>query len=88
MKQRVQITGKNINDIFRLPCVTSVRKLIRKTKDNDLVVSNGEDHFVVDFAFSPDASLAGMIAYPGDCLIEEDDGSWRLERDTNQLNIE
>lgn len=79
MKQRVQITGKNINDIFRLPCVISIRKFLCENMDGDLVPYKGTDKFVVDFAFGPEKGCAGMIAKQGDYLIEEDDGSWRLE---------
>ena len=61
MRQKIHFTGKNLNDVFFIPCVLAIMKL-----DSDepfLVLRNGlSDGF--------------HYAVIGDCLVEVDVGKW------------
>ena len=63
MKQRIIIPNRISHTIFSLPCV----EMAGKTPDGMLV-------YVI---ITPDGSL--QPAFPGDTLIQEDDGSWHIE---------
>lgn len=66
MKQKIQFTGKNLNDIFYLPCVAGIEK-----KDfNQPFLFLKMEWTAYHFSF----------AYVGDWLVEEDDGTWSVER--------
>ena len=64
MRQKIHFTGKNLNDVFHLPCVEGIIKGI-----NDLP-------FV---ELKPDHTKIRLVQV-GDWLVEEDDGTWRVER--------
>lgn len=98
MKQKIEFTGKNLDEVFALPCVDYIEKSIF----GDPVVQLLSDHidgFKQDAAdlFSRlndqpqsqkefDETMDAFLAkYPitvriGDILIEQDDGSWRVEQ--------
>nr|DAZ47654.1 MAG TPA: hypothetical protein [Caudoviricetes sp.] len=44
MKQKIQITGKNIGDLFKLPCVTGIGKRNIGKEGDFVVVINYEDN--------------------------------------------
>ena len=65
MRQKIHFTGKNLNDVFFLPCVLAIMKL-----DNDepfLVLRKG-------------LSYGSYYAVIGDWLVEEDGGKWHVEK--------
>lgn len=65
MRQKIHFTGKNLNDVFFIPCVLAIMKL-----DNDelfLVLRNG-------------LSDGYHYAVIGDWMVEEDDGKWHVEK--------
>lgn len=65
MKQKIHFTGKNLNDIFYLPCVMGIAK-------------NG---FNEPFLFLKveQTNYLSSFAYVGDWLVEED-GKWHVEK--------
>lgn len=67
--RRVKFTGKNLNDVFALPCV---RKIIKMANKPQLVI----DPFMMVGAFPmPLASI-------GDELVEYDNGQWEIVRNS------
>lgn len=70
MKQKIEITGKNIADIFKLPCVEAISKIAGDESLIAVILKCG----IVDVWPS---------AYIGDTLIERDDGTWYIERHEN-----
>lgn len=98
MKQKIEFTGKNLNEVFSLPCVD----YIEKTMFGDPVVHLLSDHLegfeqnyadlcsrLIDHPYTQkefdDEMDAFLAKYPitvriGDSLIEQDDGSWRVEK--------
>ena len=64
MKQKIHFTGKNINDIFFLPCVVGIMKM-----DSD------EPFLILRDGMSDGSHYAGI----GDWLVEED-GKWNVEK--------
>lgn len=65
MRQKIHFTGKNINDVFFLPCVGAIVK---------------EDSGEPFLALRTDC-MSGKFpfVYIGDWLVEEDDGKWHVE---------
>ena len=98
MKQKIEFTGKNLDEVFALPCVN----YIEKSMFGDPVVHLLSDHvagFEQNYADLcsrlinrpytqqefDDEMDAFLEKYPitvriGDSLIEQDDGSWRVEK--------
>ena len=98
MKQKIQFTGKNLNEVFALPCVD----YIEKSMFGDPVVHLLSDHVagfkqnyadlcsrLIDHPYNQkefDETMDAFLEkYPitvrvGDSLIEQDDGSWRVEK--------
>lgn len=70
MKQKIQITGKNIGKIFALPCVKEIRKY------NFL-----DTTFVVHLwnAAIRHGTIFADCAFPGDWLVQDDNGIWYVE---------
>lgn len=66
--RRIKFTGKNLNDVFALPCVDKIVKII----DTPQLVLDTRV-----MAFPP---LIRTTARPGDELVEYDDGLWEIER--------
>lgn len=65
MRQKIHFTGKNINDIFFLPCVCGVMKM-----DGD------EPFLILRDGLSDGSHYAGI----GDWLVEEYCGKWHVEK--------
>ena len=65
MRQKIHFTGKNLNDVFFLPCVVGVMKM-----DSD------EPYLILRDGMS-DGSHYAVI---GDWMVEEDDGKWHVEK--------
>ena len=63
-KRRITFTGKNLNDIFKLPCV----QCIRKKEGKPLVVL--AHSYLQTFR---------AVAHIGDTLVEYDNGLWEIE---------
>lgn len=64
--RQIEFTGKNLNDIFNLPCVQSIRK---STYDLEPIVKLWESYMRIrDFS----------EALIGDTLVEYDDGKWGI----------
>lgn len=65
MKQKIQFSGRHLDDIFALPCVSS----IIKSSDGTPILT-----------FRPEYQEGfPIIAFPGDWLVEQDNGKWRIE---------
>jgi hypothetical protein len=62
--RRITFTGKNLNDVFNLPCVLSIEK---KNNEPRLVLNTHHLDYI----------LSGCVAFPNDELVEYDNGLWR-----------
>jgi hypothetical protein len=64
MKRKIKFTGKNLNDVFSLPCVRIILKYDDGVPSLILYkrITKGPDY----------------DADPGDELIEHDDGMWEV----------
>ena len=69
-KQKIQITGKSIDDIFKLPCVCSVHK----------TVFGGIVFDLYGFVMVDGSSTT---ATSGEWLCELENGMWRVETNDN-----
>ena len=97
MKQKIEFTGKNLNEVFALPCVDYIKKsmfgdpfvYLRPYHDDGFKQDardlwsrlRDQPHTQKEFNAEMDAFFE---KYPrtvriGDSLIEQDDGSWRVE---------
>ena len=65
MKQKIQFTGRHLDDIFALPCVSSI---IKSSDGTPFLTLRHEYH-----------EGFPITAIPGDWLVEEDNGKWRVE---------
>lgn len=65
MRQRITIEGRNVNDLFRLPCVRG----IYRRNDGGLVC-----------CVQANGAGENTLATIGDSLVEDDDGLWSVER--------
>jgi len=61
--RRIKFTGKNLNDVFALPCVM----MIRKASLSPLLVCH-QSKMVTD----------RYMALPGDDIVEYSDGMWGI----------
>lgn len=65
IRRKISFTGKNLNDVFMLPCV----KAIVKAGDEPVLV------------LWPDKTMGGKrVCEKGDTLIQYDDGQWFVEK--------
>lgn len=65
MKQKIKIEGKNISDIFNLPCLHAIMKMKNAYGDFQVVIhKNGR----LDYASV------------GDWLVEDESGNWSVEK--------
>ena len=64
--RRIKFTGKNLNDVFALPCVRKIIKLINQPQ---LVIYS-------DFL---SGNPLMDVAKPGDELVEYSDGKWEIQ---------
>ncbi len=63
--RRIKFTGKNLNDVFALPCVRKIIKIVNRPQlviDSFMLVGNP----LMD------------VARPGDELVEYEDGRWEI----------
>ena len=65
--RRIKFTGKNLNDVFALPCVHKIIKIIDTPQ------------LVLETRVMAVPTLT-RTARPGDELVEYDDGLWEIER--------
>lgn len=65
MRQKIHFTGKNLNDVFFLPCVDAI---VKEDSDETFLVLN-TDCMSDKFSF----------VYIGEWLVEEDCGKWHVE---------
>lgn len=77
-KQRITITGKNINDIFNLPCV------YRIDKDPDGILAWCRPTMMIDRHPERESGMY-MLAQVGDTLVEYDNGKWEVIRKQNGI---
>ena len=61
--RRIEFTGKNLNDVFGLPCLRAILKV------------EGEPLLSLIPRMMKDVYLAN----PGDTIVEYDDGTWAVE---------
>lgn len=80
MKRKIQVTGKNINDLFKLPCVFKIQKRIVMGEPGDYIPSQNLDDCIIVIAHKPLECMAGTIAKMGDWLVEDDNGIWHVEK--------
>lgn len=78
MKQKVQFTGKNIRDIFALPCVYDIQKNI--SMDYGFPISQRPQDMEVSIRVDLTVYSDIEVAHYGDWIVEEDDGSWHVEK--------
>ena len=65
--RKIQFTGKNLNDVFALPCVLSITKTETNRGDETILILKNEF-----------ARFSNMV-YVGETLVEYDDGTWDVE---------
>lgn len=65
MKQRIQFTGRHLDDIFAIPCVSSILKS-----------SDGAPFLTLKQEYQEGFPV---VALTGDWLVEEDNGKWHIE---------
>lgn len=80
MKQRIQLTGKNIGDLFKLPCVVEIRKCIVMGEHGDYIPSQNLDDCFIGIVHKPLECMAETMAKMGDYLVEDDNGNWHVEK--------
>ena len=66
IKRKIFFTGKNLNDVFKLPCV----KLVMKTDKAEPVL--------ILYPQKVNRSQK-LIAFKGDTIIQYEDGSWEVQ---------
>lgn len=66
-KRRIKFTGKNLNDVFALPCVRKIIKIVSRPQ------------LVIDSFMLVGNPLMG-VARPGDELVEYENGKWEIVR--------
>ena len=80
MKQKIQITGKNLNDLFKLPCVVEIQKGIVMGVHGGYIPSQNLDDCAIAVAQKPQSDLCITWARMGDWLVEDDKGGWHVEK--------
>lgn len=66
--KRIHFTGKNLNDVFALPCVLLIMKLEQNGEEQPLLVLRRK------------MARSTNLVYVGDTLIEYTDGTWDIEK--------
>jgi hypothetical protein len=79
MKQKIQITGKNLNELFALPCVFKIQKRIVMGEHGDYIPSQNLDDSFIDIIHKPLECMEETRAKIGDWLVEDDNGYWHVE---------
>ena len=71
--RRIKFTGKNLNDVFALPCVYKIMKVADRPKlfllSNMLV-----------------AQHLPNVVRPGDSIVEYDNGLWQIDYQTSAIS--
>lgn len=80
MKQKIQFTGKNLNEIFALPCVYRIEKDFSTTLHGHII----ENVYVVARARNSICSNILIVEY-GDWLVQDDKGIWHVEKGDNNI---
>ena len=65
--RRIKFTGKNLNDVFALPCVKKIIKIVNKPQ---LVINS----------FMLVGNPLMDVTHIGDELVEYEDGRWEIVR--------
>lgn len=81
MKQKIQITGKNIGELFTLPCVFRIQKRIVMRGHHKLIPSQNLDDCAIVIINKPLECMAETMAKIGDYLVEDDKGNWHVEKE-------
>ena len=68
--RRIKFTGKNLNDVFALPCVKKIIKML-----------NDKPHLVINPLLIVGNPLMD-VARIGDELVEYDNGQWEIVRNS------
>jgi hypothetical protein len=63
--RRIKYTGKNLNDVFVLPCVRKIIKIVNQPQ------------LIIDSFMLLNSSMMD-VARPGDELVEYDNGQWEI----------
>jgi hypothetical protein len=63
--RRIKFTGKNLNDVFALPCVKKIVKIIN------------EPQLIIYYFMLADKSKTEVVRI-GDELVEYEDGRWEI----------
>lgn len=79
MKQRIQLTGKNIDDLFRLPCVFQIQKSFVMGKQGNAIPNQNIEDCVIAVVQKPQSDSFFKWAKMGDWLVEDDNGGWHVE---------
>lgn len=66
LKRKIEFTGKNLNDVFNLPCVKAILKVDAKP--------------VLVLYIMKVVSRSSKTAEIGDTLVQYEDGSWEVMR--------
>ena len=67
IQRTITFTGKNLNDVFSLPCVLSITKTETNRGEETILVLKNEF-----------ARFSNMV-YVGETLVEYEDGTWDIE---------
>ena len=62
--REIEFTGKNLNDVFALPCVVSIVKV----EDQPMLILNQR------------RTIGDYLADPGDTLVEYENGKWWIKK--------
>lgn len=62
--REIEFTGKNLNDVFALPCVLAIIKI----EDQPMLIL---DHRM---------TVGEYLADPGDTLVEYENGKWWIKK--------
>lgn len=80
MKQKIQITGKNLNEIFALPCVFKIQKSYIMGEQGEPIPSQKLEDSFVEVAFNPLLDSCSTWARVGDWIVEDGNGNWHVEK--------
>lgn len=80
MKQKIQITGKNLNEIFALPCVFKIQKGYIMGEQGEPIPSQKLEDSFVEVAFNPLLDSCSTWARVGDWIVEDGNGNWHVEK--------
>lgn len=84
MKQKIQFTGKNLNEIFALPCVYRIEKDFSTTLHGRIIDKSPKNVYVVARVGNSVRSDILIVEY-GDWLVQDDKGFWHVEKGDNNI---